>query len=107
MAGARRGGGCAPGGWGAGGPGGGRRRRGRRQAAALGGRWRAGDVETVYVSPLRRSWRTADIAFGGTAVPIVRDARLAECDYGEMARRPVEEMAAASSSVKGVKQCQI
>jgi broad specificity phosphatase PhoE len=69
--------------------------RGTQQAAALGERRRAGDVETIYVSHLRRSWRTADIAFGGTAVPIVRDARLAECDYGGMTRRPAEEMAAA------------
>lgn len=67
---------------------------GVRQAATLGERRRADHVEMVYVSHLRRSWRTAEIAFGVTAVPIVCDARLAECHYGEMTRRPAAEMAA-------------
>jgi broad specificity phosphatase PhoE len=68
--------------------------RGEQQAQALGARWRTGDIDVVYASDLRRSWRTAEIAFSGTAIPIVRDRRLRECDYGEMTRRPMQEIAA-------------
>ena len=69
-------------------------RAGERQAALLGARRAAEHLDAVYVSDLRRSWRTAEIAFAGTPLAIVRDARLAECDYGAMTRRPVDEIAA-------------
>lgn len=65
---------------------------GVRQARELGIRRRDDKIEVVYASDLRRSWRTAEIAFGGTGVPIVRDARLRECDYGEINGRPVAEV---------------
>lgn len=62
--------------------------RGEREAVALGERRRPDRPDIVYASDLRRSWRTADIAFTGTGVEIVRDRRLRECDYGELTRRP-------------------
>lgn len=61
--------------------------RGEAQAQALGARRRGTALETVYCSDSTRAWRTAEIAFGRD-VPIVRDARLRECDYGELTRAP-------------------
>ncbi len=71
---------------------------GERQAAELGQRRAPDDFDVVYVSDLRRSWRTAEIAFAGTPLPIVRDPRLSECDYGLMTQRPAAEVAAARAA---------
>jgi broad specificity phosphatase PhoE len=67
--------------------------RGEREAAALGERRRGDGIEIVYASDLRRSWRTAEIAFAGSGVEIVRDARLRECHYGRLTGHPVTEIA--------------
>jgi len=67
---------------------------GVRQGEELGARRRNSGIEIVYASDLRRSWRTAEIAFGGTGIRIVRDVRLRECDYGEMSGRTVAEIEA-------------
>jgi broad specificity phosphatase PhoE len=48
----------------------------------------------VFCSDLTRSFRTAEIAFGDRSLPIVRDARLRECDYGDLTRRPMSELKA-------------
>ena len=66
--------------------------RGEREAAALGARRRGGGIEIVYASDLRRSWRTAEIAFGMSGAAIVRDSRLRECDYGQLTGHPVDEI---------------
>lgn len=58
------------------------------QAAELGARRRAEDLAVVLCSDLRRSYRTAEIAFAGRDLPIRRDARVRECDYGAWTRRP-------------------
>jgi broad specificity phosphatase PhoE len=72
--------------------------RGEREAAALGARRATDRFEVIYVSDLRRSWRTAEIAFRGTGIPIVRDPRLRECDYGTLTRSRSEEVAARQAS---------
>ncbi len=59
---------------------------GRRQAAALGARYRNTCLAAVVCSDLQRSYRTAEIAFAQRDIPIIRDARLRECDYGELTR---------------------
>ena len=46
----------------------------------------------VFTSDLHRAVQTADIAFGGTGVPIFRDWRLRECNYGAMNGVNVEEL---------------
>jgi 2,3-bisphosphoglycerate-dependent phosphoglycerate mutase len=57
---------------------------GRDRARELGG-WRRDDgISVVFTSDLRRAVETAEIAFAGLALPIVTDARLRECDYGEL-----------------------
>ncbi|MBI3282244.1 MAG: histidine phosphatase family protein [Acidobacteria bacterium] len=67
-------------------------RAGEAQAAEMGERYRDLAVQAVYCSDLRRSWRTGEIAFGARGVPVMRDVRLRECDYGELTRRPSQEL---------------
>ncbi len=66
--------------------------RGRRQATELGERYRDDHFAAVFCSDLRRSWETAELAFGSRGIPIIRDPRLRECDYGDLTRRPIEEI---------------
>jgi probable phosphoglycerate mutase len=67
---------------------------GEAQARELGARRRGDDLAAVFCSDLIRAFRTAEIAFGDRALPIVRDARLRECDYGSLTRHPVSEIEA-------------
>jgi broad specificity phosphatase PhoE len=71
--------------------------RGRLLAAELGARRRGDGLAAVFTSDLTRAVQTAEIAFAGTAVPIHRDARLRECDYGELNGMPVAQLAALRS----------
>lgn len=66
---------------------------GRRQARMLGERRRNDRVAAVFVSDLARAVETAEIAFGGTGVPIYQDARLRECNYGALNGMPVARLA--------------
>lgn len=66
-------------------------RVGHAQAREVGAR-RAGTVDVVFASDLHRAVQTAEIAFGGTDVPIRLDRRLRECNYGVMNGMPVEEL---------------
>jgi len=61
---------------------------GKQQARELGERYRGIELASVCCSDLRRSYRTAEIAFAGRDVPIQRDARLRECAYGDLTRQP-------------------
>jgi 2,3-bisphosphoglycerate-dependent phosphoglycerate mutase len=58
--------------------------RGKILAAELGERRRSDKVSAVYTSDLGRAVETAEIAFGATDIPVFREQRLRECDYGEM-----------------------
>jgi broad specificity phosphatase PhoE len=69
---------------------------GREQAVELGKRRREG-VAAVYASDLGRAVETATIAFGGTNIPVRHDARLRECDYGELNGARVEQVTALRS----------
>jgi len=71
---------------------------GEQQAAELGKRYAGKLPDAVFCSDLMRSWRTGEIAFVGTGVPIVRDERLRECDYGHMTRWPSAEVDALKGS---------
>jgi alpha-ribazole phosphatase/probable phosphoglycerate mutase len=55
---------------------------GRRQAAEVGARRRDDGLAVVYTSDLRRAVETARIAFAGSGLEPIADARLRECDYG-------------------------
>jgi 2,3-bisphosphoglycerate-dependent phosphoglycerate mutase len=66
--------------------------QGREQARQLGQR-RGGDgIAAVFSSDLARAAETAAIAFGQTAIPVLYDWRLRECDYGERNGMPVAEL---------------
>ena len=67
---------------------------GERQALEMRNRYRGVPVKAVYCSDLQRSWRTAKLAFNAAGIPIVRDVRLRECNYGELTRMPVEALEA-------------
>jgi broad specificity phosphatase PhoE len=56
--------------------------RGRANAADMGLRRRDDGIAAVFASDLRRAAETAEIAFGGTDMPILYDWRLRECDFG-------------------------
>jgi 2,3-bisphosphoglycerate-dependent phosphoglycerate mutase len=57
---------------------------GRRQAAELGRRRGNDGIAAVFSSDLARAVQTATIAFGATAIPVLLDWRLRECNYGDL-----------------------
>ena len=66
--------------------------RGRAQAQQL-GRRRLGDgITAVFSSDLARAAQTASVAFAGSAIPVLHDWRLRECDYGQRNGMPVAEL---------------
>jgi 2,3-bisphosphoglycerate-dependent phosphoglycerate mutase len=65
--------------------------RGRELAARMGERRRGDGIAAVFSSDLHRAIETAEIAFGGTGIPILYDWRLRECDFGERNGSPVAE----------------
>jgi broad specificity phosphatase PhoE len=65
---------------------------GRRLACLLGERRRGERIDAVYTSDLRRAVETAELAFGGSDIPIRRDPRLRECDYGALNGAPVADV---------------
>jgi broad specificity phosphatase PhoE len=67
---------------------------GRRQAEELGRRRRDESIAAVYTSDLRRAVQTAEIAFGDTGIPAHRDARLRECNYGDLNGATVAQVSA-------------
>jgi broad specificity phosphatase PhoE len=67
---------------------------GRRQAQALGARRRDDGIAAVYSSDLARAVETAQIAFSGSGIPVREDARLRECNYGDLNGRSVSEIEA-------------
>lgn len=65
---------------------------GTRQAQELGERYRGHGIQAIYSSTLKRSYRTAELAFSGSGIPIIRDARLNECNYGDFNGRSSAEI---------------
>ena len=48
--------------------------------------------DIVFTSDTQRAYDTACLIFAGLPTPIVQDARLRECDYGDLEGHPREEM---------------
>jgi alpha-ribazole phosphatase/probable phosphoglycerate mutase len=67
-------------------------KRGRRYAAELGDRRRDDGIAVVFTSDLGRAVETAKTALGGSGIPLHRDARLRECNYGELNGAAVAEI---------------
>jgi 2,3-bisphosphoglycerate-dependent phosphoglycerate mutase len=57
---------------------------GRQQAHELGLRRREDGIAAVFSSDLRRAVETVQIAFADSAIPVLLDWRLRECDYGHL-----------------------
>jgi broad specificity phosphatase PhoE len=66
---------------------------GRKLALELGARRRDDGIAVVYSSDLGRAVETAELAFGGSGIPIRLDARLRECNYGELNGMPSARLA--------------
>ena len=66
--------------------------QGNQLAAELGRRDLIVPPAVVFTSDLARAVETAEIAFGPTGITVQRDARLRECNYGELNGRPAEEI---------------
>ena len=64
---------------------------GIKQAKELGERYKNVHFDAIFCSDLQRSYKTAEIAFGDK-FPIIKDARLRECDYGDLTRHPSNEI---------------
>ena len=67
---------------------------GRGAARELGVRRRDDGIAAVLTSDLGRAVETASIAFAGSDLPVRRDRRLRECDYGDLNGMPVARLAA-------------
>jgi broad specificity phosphatase PhoE len=65
---------------------------GCQQAEQLGERYADRLLDAVYASDLRRAAETAHIAFSSRRLAIIRDARLRECDYGDLTRSPIDDL---------------
>jgi 2,3-bisphosphoglycerate-dependent phosphoglycerate mutase len=65
---------------------------GKDQARRLGERRRDDGLAAVFTSDLRRAVETAELAFAGSAIPVVRDPRLRECNYGALNGMPRAEL---------------
>ena len=70
---------------------------GRGEAEKLGERRRGDNITAVLTSDSGRAVETAEIAFGGSGIPIHQDRRLRECNYGELNGKPVPELDAVRS----------
>jgi valyl-tRNA synthetase len=64
---------------------------GEKQALELKEAVKDRDFDIVICSDLKRAQRTAEVAFSGKA-EIVTDARLRECDYGDMSQHETKTM---------------
>ncbi len=67
---------------------------GMQQALDMGVRYKNTAFDAVFTSDLKRASRTAEIAFQGRDVPLIKDPRLRECDYGGWTRRSKSEVEA-------------
>ncbi len=64
---------------------------GERQSVEMGERYKNDHFDAIFCSDLQRAYKSAEIAFGNK-FPIIKDARLRECNYGDFTRRPSAEM---------------
>ncbi len=71
---------------------------GRLLALQLGARRRDTGIDAVFSSDFRRAAETAEIAFASVGVPLHRDVRLRECNYGELNGCPAPVLDAARAA---------
>lgn len=65
---------------------------GEQQSREMGERYKNEKLDAVFCSDLQRSYKSAEIAFSGRNLPIIKDKRLRECDYGDFTGHPSGEI---------------
>lgn len=65
---------------------------GIKQCYELGERYSKEELDAIFCSDLQRSYKTAEIAFANRNIPIIKDERLRECDYGDLTQHPSDEV---------------
>lgn len=66
---------------------------GENQSKEMGLRHKNDKFGAIFCSDLQRAYKSVELAFGNK-FPIIRDARLRECDYGDFTRHPSDEVEA-------------
>jgi broad specificity phosphatase PhoE len=66
---------------------------GIQQSREMGARHSGEHFDAIFCSDLQRSYKSAESAFGKT-FPIIKDARLRECDYGDLTQHASAEVEA-------------
>ncbi len=64
---------------------------GEQQSKEMGIRYKDDHFDAIFCSDLQRAYKSAEIGFG-TKWPIIKDARLRECDYGDLTQHPSSEV---------------
>lgn len=64
---------------------------GIKQSKEMGERYKDDRFDTIFCSDLLRSYKSAEIAFGNK-FQIIKDARLRECNYGDLTQHPSGEV---------------
>src|SRR3989344_8279102 len=64
---------------------------GEQQSREMGERYKNDHFDAIFCSDLQRAYKSAEIGFG-SKWPIIQDARLRECDYGELTQHPSAEV---------------
>lgn len=62
---------------------------GIQQSKEMGERHQNEHFDAIFCSDLQRAYKSAEIGFGNRW-PIIKDARLRECDYGDLTQNPSE-----------------
>lgn len=70
---------------------------GKKQAKELGERYKNDNFDAIFCSDLQRSYKTGEIAFGGRNIPIIKDMRLRECNYGDLTKHSSKEVEPAKA----------
>ena len=64
---------------------------GEQQSREMGERYKDDHFDAIFCSDLKRTVRSAELGFGDK-FPIIPDARLRECDYGDLTQHPSSEI---------------
>jgi broad specificity phosphatase PhoE len=62
---------------------------GIQQSKEMGERYKDDHFDAIFCSDLQRAYKSAEIGFGNKW-PIIKDARLRECNYGDFTQKPSE-----------------
>lgn len=64
---------------------------GIQQSKEMGERYKDDHFDAIFCSDLQRAYKSAEIGFG-SKWPIIQDARLRECNYGDLTQAPSEQV---------------